>query len=145
MAASIVFTNVIRCSRLPLWVGYFNCFKFTRVSSIVYQSLHLWVSYWLINKRMCVLLFDVFKHLPLRKTDVLKTCRKSKFLGKKIWRNAWPLKSKKVHGIIEKTFILTFYLQLSFVCKTVSHISFKLFCSDISEFLRKWGWFQGYN
>ena len=30
----------------------------------------------LISKKMCVPLFDVFKHLPLRKTDVLKTCRK---------------------------------------------------------------------
>ena len=39
---------------------------------------------WLINKGMCVLLFDVFKHLLLRKMDVLKTCCKSKFLGKKI-------------------------------------------------------------
>ena len=37
---------------------------------------------------MCVLLFDIFKHLLLRKTDVLKTCPKSKFFGKKIWRNA---------------------------------------------------------
>ena len=55
---------------------------------------------------MCVLLFDVFKHLPLRKTDVLKTCRKSKILGKKIWRNALALKSKKVQGIFGKTFIL---------------------------------------
>ena len=25
---------------------------------------------------MCDILFDVFKHLPLRKTDLLKTCRK---------------------------------------------------------------------
>ena len=33
---------------------------------------------------MYVLLFDVFKHLFLRKTDVLKACRKIKFLGKKI-------------------------------------------------------------
>ena len=33
---------------------------------------------WLINKGMCVLLFDVLKHLQLRKTDVLKTCRKKK-------------------------------------------------------------------
>ena len=33
---------------------------------------------------MCALLIDDFKHLPVRKTDVLKTCRKSKFLGKKI-------------------------------------------------------------
>ena len=55
---------------------------------------------------MCVLLFDVFKHLLLRKTDVLKTCRKSKFLGKKIWRNALALKSKKIQGIFGKTFIL---------------------------------------
>ena len=28
---------------------------------------------WLINKRMYLLLFDVFKHLLLTKTDVLKT------------------------------------------------------------------------
>ena len=47
---------------------------------------------------MCVLLFDVFKHLLLRKTDVLKTCRKSKFLRKKIWTNALASKSKKVQG-----------------------------------------------
>ena len=33
---------------------------------------------------MRVLLFDVFEHLLLRKTDVLKTCRKSKFLGKNL-------------------------------------------------------------
>ena len=39
---------------------------------------------WLINKGMCILLFDVFKHLLLKKTDVLKTCRKTKFIGKKI-------------------------------------------------------------
>ena len=41
------------------------------------------------------------------------------------------------------------YLPLSFVYKTVTQISFKLFCSGdkkiLSEFLRKWGWFQGYN
>ena len=50
---------------------------------------------------MRVLLFDVFKHLLLR-----KTCRKSKFLGKKVQRNALALKSKKVKGIFGKTFIL---------------------------------------
>ena len=55
---------------------------------------------------MRVLLFDVFKHLLLRKTDALKTCRKSKFLGKKISRNALALKSKKVQGIFRKMFIL---------------------------------------
>ena len=30
---------------------------------------------WLINKGLCVFLFDVFKHLLLRKTNVPKTCR----------------------------------------------------------------------
>ena len=55
---------------------------------------------------MCVLLFDVFKHLLLRKTDVLRTCLKSNFLGKKIRRNALALKGKRVQGIFGKTFIL---------------------------------------
>ena len=55
---------------------------------------------------MCVVLFDVFKHLLLRKTGALKTCRKSKFLGNEIWRNALALKSKKVQGILGKIFIL---------------------------------------
>ena len=55
---------------------------------------------------MCVLLFYIFKHLLLRKTDVLKTCWKSKFLGKKMWRNALALKSKKVQGIFGKKSIL---------------------------------------
>ena len=32
---------------------------------------------------MCVLLFDGFKHFLLRKTDVLKPCRKSKFSERK--------------------------------------------------------------
>ena len=73
---------------------------------------------------MRALLFDAFKHLLLRKTDVLKPCRKSKFLGKKIWRNALALKSKKVEDIF----------QLSFVYKTMSQISFKLFCWEIKSF-----------
>ena len=55
---------------------------------------------------MCVILFDVFKHLLLRKTDVLKACWKNKFFGEKIWRNALALKSKKVQGKFGKTFIL---------------------------------------
>ena len=53
---------------------------------------------------MCVPLFDVFKQLLLRKTDVLKTCLESKFLGKKILKNALPLKSKKVQGIFGEAF-----------------------------------------
>ena len=48
---------------------------------------------------MCVLLFNVLKHLLFSKTDVRKTCRKSKFLEKKISRSALALKSKKVQVI----------------------------------------------
>ena len=77
---------------------------------------------------MYVVLFDVF--LLLRKTDVLKTC-------------PLALKSKKVEDIFGNTFIF------SFVYKTVSQISFKLFFSGdkrlLSDFLREWGWFQGHN
>ena len=52
---------------------------------------------------MCVLLVYGFKHLLLRKTDVPKTCRKSKFLEKKTSRNAMALKSKKVQVIFGET------------------------------------------
>ena len=62
---------------------------------------------------MYVVLFDVF--LLLRKTDVLKTC-------------PLALKSKKVEDIFGNTFIF------SFVYKTVSQISFKLFFSGDKGF-----------
>ena len=98
---------------------------------------------------MCILLFDVFKHLLSRKTEVLKTCQKSKFLRKKIWRNALALKSKKKQFILGKCLFWHHCLKLSFVNKAVSQISFKLFCSGdkrlLSEFLKKWGWFQAHN
>ena len=63
---------------------------------------------------MCVLLFDVFKHLLLRKPDVLKTSQKSEFLWKKIWRNALALKSKKVQVIFRYTFILVLLFSAVF-------------------------------
>ena len=77
---------------------------------------------------MCSL-FDIFKHLLLRKTDVLQTCQKSKSLKKKIWKNApvWRAKRYKVYS--GKHLFWHYYLQLSFVYKTMSQISFKLFCS----------------
>ena len=56
-----------------------------------------------------------------KKTDVLKTCRESKFLGKKIWRNALALKSKKVQGIFGETFILA--LLSSAVFRLQNHVS----------------------
>ena len=63
---------------------------------------------------MCVLLSDVFNHLLLNKTDVLKTCQKSIFLGKKIWRNALALKSEKLQGGFGKTFILALFSSAVF-------------------------------
>ena len=51
------------------------------------------------NKEINKLISNV-KYLLLRKTDVLKTFRKRKFLRKKIWRNALALKSKKVQGSV---------------------------------------------
>ena len=87
---------------------------------------------------MSVLLFDVFKHLPLRKIDVRKTCRKSKFLGKKI---APPLKSKMVQGILGKRFILALLPSAVFrLEKRVSDFFIYFFLGDkrlSSEFLRK--------
>ena len=45
--------------------------------------------------------------------------------------------------------ILVVLVKYILVCKTVSQISFKLFCLGdkrlLSEFLWKWGWFQGHN
>ena len=70
---------------------------------------------------MFVILFDVFKHLLLRKTDVLKTCRKDKFLGKIILRNALVLMNKKVQVILGKTFVLA--LVTSAVFRLQNHVS----------------------
>ena len=68
---------------------------------------------WLMNKGMCVLIFDVFENLLLRKTDVFKTCRKSRCLGKKIGRNALVLKSKKVQGIFAVSHPDVFWYHLN--------------------------------
>ena len=75
---------------------------------------------------MCALSFDVFKHLPMRKTDVLKTCGKSKFLGKKIWRNVLALKGKKVQSIFRKTFILALLSSAVFLLQNRASYFFKI-------------------
>ena len=69
---------------------------------------------WFINKGMCVILSAAFKHVLLKKNNVLKTCRNSKFLGKKIWKNVRALNSKKVPGIFGKTFILALLSSVVF-------------------------------
>ena len=58
----------------------------------------------------------------------------------------WRAKSKADLG---KHLLWHDCLQLSFIYKTMSQISCKLFCSWdkwlLWEFLREWGWFQGHN
>ena len=89
---------------------------------------------------MCLLLFDVFKTLLLRKTDVLKTYRKRTFAERKFeeMHYLWREKMFKVYS--GKRLFWHYYLQLSFVCKILPQISLKLFCSGdkrlLSEFLR---------
>ena len=61
---------------------------------------------------MCVLLFDIFKHLLLRKTDVLKTCQKVDFSERKL--EALALKRKKVQSIFRKAFILALLSSVVF-------------------------------
>ena len=86
---------------------------------------------------MCVLLFDVFKHLLLRKTDVLKTCWKSKFLRKKIWRNALPFcKSKKVQGIFWETFISALLSSAVFRLQNCRRFLVNCFAREIKGFYR---------
>ena len=79
-----------------------------------------------------------------------KLAGKVNFWGKKLQKCTSFEEQEGIRYIIfRKTFILVYYLQLSFVYKTMSQISFKLFCSGdkrlLSEFLRKWGWFQVHN
>ena len=77
---------------------------------------------------MCILLFDVFKHLLLRKTDVLKTCQKSR-------RNALALKSKKEEGIFGENLYFSITI-LSCCSSTKSCLRFPLNCfvRDIKGF-----------
>ena len=60
-----------------------------------------------------------------------------------LWRAKWY----KVYSW--KRLFWHYRLQLSFVYKTVSQISFTFFWSGdrrlLSEFLRQWGWFHGHN
>ena len=118
-----IFTNVTRWSRLPLWVGYFIYFQFTHViqyfiNRYIFSSIK--ETNWIINKEMCVLLFNVFKHLLFKKTDVLKIFGKSKFLRNKIWRNARALNSERCKVYSGKRLFWHYYLQLTFVYNRIS-------------------------
>ena len=56
-----------------------------------------------ISKGIYVLLFDLFFLFTIKKNWHSQSFN---FIGKKIWRNAQPLKSKKVQGIFAEAFIL---------------------------------------
>ena len=99
-----------------------------------------------ISKGMFVFLFDAFNW---EKIAFSKLVGKVNFSERKFeeLHKLWRAKRYKVFS--GKRLFWHYYLQLSFVYKTVSQIFFELFCSLdkklLSEFLRKWGWFQGHN
>ena len=76
------------------------------------------------------------------------TFSKVRFSRKENLKKCTSFEKQKGPGYIrEKALFWHYRLQLSCVYKSVSLISFYLFCSRdkrlLSEFLRKWGWFQG--
>ena len=78
------------------------------------------------------------------------TFSKVRFSRKENLKKCTSFEKQKGAGYIrEKALFWHYRLQLSCVYKSVSQISFYLFCSRdkrlLSEFLRKWGWFQGHN
>ena len=78
-----------------------------------------------------------------------KLLRKINFLEKKFEEMHYIWRAKRYKVYSTKRLFWYYYLQLSFVYKTASQISFTLFCSGDkrlwSEFLRKWGLFQRHN
>ena len=78
-----------------------------------------------------------------------KLVRKKNFLERKFeeMHEFWKAKRCKVYS--GKLLFWHYHLQLSFVYKTMSQNSFKLFCLGgkmiLSEFLREWSWFQGHS
>ena len=56
------------------------------------------------NKVMCVLLCDVFRYLLLTKIDVLKSFKKSKFLGKKHLKKCTSFEEQKGARYIRENF-----------------------------------------
>ena len=83
----------------------------------------------------------------MKKTDILKSSPIFVFLKKKIWSNTLGLKSKKVHGIFEETFILALLPSVAFRLQNrVSDFFNTVLLGRLSsEFFRKWAWFYGYN
>ena len=85
----------------------------------------------------------------IRMRKLTKVVRKVNFSERKFedMHQLWRAKRCKVYP--GKRLIWHYHLQLSFVYKAESQISFNFFCSGdkrlLSEFLRKWGWFQGQN
>ena len=67
------------------------------------------------NKVMCVLLCDVFRYLLLTKIDVLKSFKKSKFLGKKHLKKCTSFEEQKgARYIREIPFILALLSSAAF-------------------------------
>ena len=87
-----------------------------------------------------------FKHLLLRKTDVLKH---SILLERKFEEMHYLWRAKRYKVYLSKRLFLHYRLQLFFVYKTLRQICLSLFCLGYNrillEFVKKWGSFHGHN
>ena len=77
-----------------------------------------------IVSKECVLSFDIFNGCSLRKTDVLKTSILSEIKFEEVH---YLSRGKKYRVYSRKRLFWHYCLQLSFVYKTMSQISFTLF------------------
>ena len=96
------------------------------------NSEYFEVECWLINKGFCVFLVDVFEHLLLRKTDILKTFEG---ISSKVWRNtlAWRAKGCKVY-MFRETFILAFIFSCLLSTKPCLRFLLNCFVQEIKGF-----------
>ena len=83
------------------------------------------------------------------KLTLSKLVGKVNFSDRKFEEMHWLWRAKWYQLYSGKQLFWHYCPQLSFFYKTLSQISFNLFCSGdrrlLAEFLRKWGWFQGHN
>ena len=101
---------------------------------------------------MCVLLFVVFNGCSSSIKEINRLIWKrmsniyywEKLTFPKFEEMNYPWRAKRYKVFSGQHIYWHYRLQLPFVYKAVSRISFKLFCSGdkrlLSEFLRKWGW-----
>ena len=129
--------NHVSICRMLMWVRKTDIFNWIKETN------------WLVSKGICFLLIGKrMSNIYCWEKLTFSKLAKKIFFRKENLKNALASKSKKVQDIFGET-LWHYFLQLSFVYKTMSQISFSFFCLGdkrlLSEFLWKWDWFQGHN